>query len=162
MIHNAPLSRPSIAEFVRLEGLQKLTSVTAHDWDTYIFKELVDNALDADEAERGEHDAPRVQVEMVYSHDAEERDHWFEITVRNRTPFPLASLQAIFDLERRVSSKDLYNLPTRGAQGNALKTILGIPYGRGGLAAEVRPLHEAHPGQDLLDPRRRQPADVVP
>lgn len=32
-------------EFLRLEGLQKLTGIMAYDWDLYILKELIDNAL---------------------------------------------------------------------------------------------------------------------
>jgi hypothetical protein len=30
------LSRSKSSDFIRLEGLQKLTNVTAHDWDLYI------------------------------------------------------------------------------------------------------------------------------
>lgn len=118
-------TRTSVFDFVRIEGLQKLTSVTAHDWDLYIFKELVDNALDADEAD----DAvahPRIVVEMHYGSSGQDR--WLEVSVRNQAAFPLAAVKAIFDLTRRASVKDYTNQPTRGAQGNALKTILGIPY----------------------------------
>ncbi|NJL57938.1 ATP-binding protein, partial [bacterium] len=85
-------TRTSVFDFVRIEGLQKLTSVTAHDWDLYIVKELVDNALDADEAITGDEDQPgtqhpRISVEMHYGSDGP--DHWLEIIVRNRAPFPL-------------------------------------------------------------------------
>src|SRR5690606_17576245 len=55
-------------------------------------------------------------------------DRSLQIRVRNRSPFPLPYVESIFDLTRRVSVKDYYSIPTRGAQGNALKTILGIPY----------------------------------
>lgn len=155
----SPLSRPNILDFVRLEGLQKLTSVTAHDWDLYIFKELVDNALDADEFNRENLGRPRVEVEMNYSVSADSKDSWFEITVRNRSAFPLDNLLDIFDLERRVSTKDLYNLPTRGAQGNALKTILGIPYALHyhyfasyNLSGRLKPIY-IHSGNQLADVR---------
>jgi hypothetical protein len=125
-VTDIPLSRSQVLDFVRLEGLQKLTSVTAHDWDLYILKELVDNALDADETDPAI-GSPHISVEMEYATD-EGVDRSLQIRVRNRSVFPLDYVESIFDLTRRVSVKDYYSRPTRGAQGNALKTILGIPY----------------------------------
>ncbi len=118
------LSRSQSSDFIRLEGLQKLTNVTAHDWDLYILKELVDNALDADEMVQHEIGSPSIRVIMEYDREA----HGLRVTVSNRAQFPLEFVRDLFDLEKRVSVKDYYNHPTRGAQGNALKTILGIPY----------------------------------
>lgn len=118
------LSRSQSSDFIRLEGLQKLTNVTAHDWDLYILKELVDNALDADEMIQHEFGSPSIRVVMEYDREA----HGLRVTVLNRAQFPLEFVRDLFDLEKRVSVKDYYNHPTRGAQGNALKTILGIPY----------------------------------
>lgn len=113
------VSRSQVSDYVRLEGLQKLTNVSAHEWDLYILKELVDNALDADEAAGI---TPRVSVEMRYD------GLGLTVIVRNQAQFPMDVVGDIFNLEKRASVKDLYNLPTRGAQGNALKTLLGIPY----------------------------------
>jgi len=118
------LSRSQSSDFIRLEGLQKLTNVTAHDWDLYILKELVDNALDADEMIQHEIGSPAIRVIMEYDREA----YGLRVTVSNRAQFPLEFVRDLFDLEKRVSVKDYYNHPTRGAQGNALKTILGIPY----------------------------------
>ena len=36
-------------DFVRLNGLSRVTGCLSHEWDLYIVKELIDNALDADE-----------------------------------------------------------------------------------------------------------------
>lgn len=114
-----PLSRSQVFEYVRLDGLQKLTSVSAHDWDLYILKELVDNALDADEAAGL---SPSIHVVMSYG------GLGLSIQVRNSSAFPLHAVPELFNFTRRSSVKDLYRLPTRGSQGNALKTLLGIPY----------------------------------
>lgn len=118
------LSRSQSSDYIRLEGLQKLTNVTAHDWDLYILKELVDNALDADEMVQHENGSPHIRVIMEYDREG----NGLRVTVANRAIFPLDYVENLFDLEKRVSVKDYYNHPTRGAQGNALKTILGIPY----------------------------------
>lgn len=119
-----PLTRYQTADFIRLEGLQKLTNVTAHDWDLYILKELVDNALDADEMTQHENSSPSIRVVMEY----DRQGNGLRVTVANRALFPLDYVGNLFDLKKRISVKDYYNHPTRGAQGNALKTILGIPY----------------------------------
>ncbi len=121
------LERSQSYDFIRLEGLQKLTNVTAHDWDLYILKELVDNALDADEADGR---APHIHVVMRYMEEkmADRKERAVSIEVSNSARFPLERVQDLFALDKRVSNKDYYNIPSRGAQGNALKTILGIPY----------------------------------
>ena len=118
------LSRSQGFDFIRLEGLQKLTNVTAHDWDLYILKELVDNALDADESMPGTDAHPSIRVVMEYDRQA----YGLRVTVSNKARFPLEHITELFSLDKRVSVKDYYKIPTRGAQGNALKTILGIPY----------------------------------
>lgn len=125
------LSRSQESDFVRQEGLQKLTNVAAYDWDLYILKEFVDNALDADESDPNI-STPEVRIRMSYdtarvtSSKRTERSLFVE--VHNRARFPLEHILELFDLKQRVSVKDYYKYPTRGAQGNALKTILGIPY----------------------------------
>lgn len=121
------LERSQSYDFIRLEGLQKLTNVTAHDWDLYILKELVDNALDADEADGR---APHIHVVMSYMEEkmADRKERAVSIEVSNSARFPLERVKDLFALDKRVSNKDYYNIPSRGAQGNALKTILGIPY----------------------------------
>ena len=41
------------------------------------------------------------------------------------------------DYSVRVSSREAYVAPTRGAQGNALKTIIAMPYVLGGNGVEI-------------------------
>jgi hypothetical protein len=40
-------------------------------------------------------------------------------------------VEKVLDYNVRVSDKAVYRSPTRGAQGNALKTVIGIPYALG-------------------------------
>jgi DNA topoisomerase VI subunit B len=81
-----------------------------------VLKELVDNALDACE-EAGI--APEVAV-RVGAHG---------ITVIDNGPgIPPAVIENILDFSVRVSSREAYISPCRGAQGNALKTIIAMPF----------------------------------
>ena len=54
------------------------------------------------------------------------RDH---LAVEDNGPgLPSKVIKGILNYAVRTSSKDCYISPTRGAQGNALKTVLAIPY----------------------------------
>jgi DNA topoisomerase VI subunit B len=97
---------------------KELVTQTGHartEWPLVIIKELVDNALDAcDEADI----APVVEVTA----DAA------GIGVRDNGPgLPEATLQGALDFSVRVSNREAYVAPDRGAQGNALKTLLPMP-----------------------------------
>jgi DNA topoisomerase VI subunit B len=98
---------------------KELTAQTGHppnEWPLVIVKELIDNALDACE-EGGI--APHVTVTV----DAA------GISVTDNGPGLLAqTIKGILDYTVRVSSREAYASPTRGAQGNALKTILAMPF----------------------------------
>jgi hypothetical protein len=98
---------------------KELSAQTGHsrdEWPAVIAKELMDNALDACE----EHDIPP-QITLA----ADETG----ITVADNGPgIPEATVAGILDFTVRVSSREAYCSPTRGAQGNALKTLVGIPY----------------------------------
>ncbi len=119
MQKTVPLARPREFDYIEKDWLEKLTTGSCHDWDIYIVKELVDNALDADE----EHGfVPSISVQIVLESDA------LEIRVDNLAPFPQQYIERFFKPDEYVSVKHYFNYPTRGAQGNALKTILGIPY----------------------------------
>jgi len=51
------------------------------------------------------------------------------ITVQDNGPgIPASTIESILDYAIRVSSREAYCSPTRGQQGNALKTILPMPY----------------------------------
>ena len=76
----------------------------------------MDNALDAAE----DADIPPI-IEVTLSEDG--------LTVADSGPgLAVEVVKRILDLSSKTSSKDFYLAPTRGAQGNALKTVLAIPY----------------------------------
>ena len=50
----------------------------------------------------------------------------------NGTGISEAVIKSILNFSTRTSDKAAYKAPTRGAQGNAFKTIIGIPHALGG------------------------------
>jgi DNA topoisomerase VI subunit B len=98
---------------------RELVNQTGHDvpeWPMVVLKELADNALDAcEEAEI----APVISIAINGS----------AITITDNGPgIPDDTINAVLDYSIRVSSREAYVSPTRGAQGNALKTILPMSY----------------------------------
>src|SRR5262245_15092686 len=98
---------------------KELVTQTGHcklEWPLVIVKELVDNALDA--AEEGDI-APVIDVAA----DAG------GISVQDNGPgLPEETLQCALDFTVRASNREAYVSPCRGAQGNALKTLLPMPW----------------------------------
>lgn len=99
-------------------SVRELVTQTGHDateWPLVVVKELIDNALDACE-EAG--------IDPVIDVTADECG----ITVRDNGPgLPEATLKASLDFTVRASNREAYVAPDRGAQGNALKTLLPMP-----------------------------------
>ena len=98
---------------------KELIAQTGHSpdsWPLVALKELVDNALDAcEEAEI----PPEVQVKVDGT----------GITVADNGPgIPAETVEGVLDFGVRASNREAYVAPDRGAQGNALKTILAMPY----------------------------------
>ena len=81
-----------------------------------IVKELVDNALDECE-ETGV--APEIDIRVD--------DAGISIS-DNGSGMSVETVESILDLSVRVSSREAYVSPTHGAQGNALKTIIAMPF----------------------------------
>jgi hypothetical protein len=111
-------------DFVRLDGLQRMTGRPAHEWDFYILKELIDNALDADEGlwrkDIGQY--PKLKIRVEYG------SKQLFVEVSNRSIFPAPLIPKVFATQQYTSRKAFVKDMTRGALGNALKTLLGIPY----------------------------------
>ena len=104
-----------LAEFCSQKELVNQTGHEVADWPLVIIKELVDNALDGCE-EAGI--APVVSITVNVD----------GITVAdNGAGISAETVTGILDYTARVSSREAYVSPTRGAQGNALKTILAMP-----------------------------------
>jgi hypothetical protein len=117
-------------DFVRPDGLRRATGRPPHEWDIYIVKELIDNALDADDAQWQDDPSkpPCLTVRIEYIRVPKRRSHQLFVSVSNRAPFPIAQLSGIFATKRYTSNKAFLKGLTRGSLGNALKTLLGIPY----------------------------------
>jgi DNA topoisomerase VI subunit B len=102
-------------EFFTPKGLTTQTGHGMAEWALVILKELADNALDICE-EAGI--APEIRVTV----DSD------GITVADNGPgLPASTLAGVLDYKVRVSSREAYAAPDRGAQGNALKTIMAMP-----------------------------------
>jgi len=105
-----------LMEFCSERELENQTGHSAWEWPLVVAKELIDNSLDA----------------------AEEAEVWPEIAVTvdpgaiiiedNAGGFDAETVESILDYTIRVSSREAYCSPTRGAQGNALKTILAMGF----------------------------------
>ncbi len=107
------------AEYVDARELQAQTGQAREQFAAVILKELVDNALDACETAGI---APRVTIDVT------EDGGMLQIAVSdNGTGISPETVERITNFQTRTSDKAAYRAPTRGAQGNALKTVLGIP-----------------------------------
>jgi excisionase family DNA binding protein len=105
-----------LAEFCTERELEKQTGYSAEDWPIYVVKELLDNALDAAE-EVGT--APKIAIDIGAD----------RITVTDNGPgIAPETVKRFLDLGSRTSGRARYVSPTRGAQGQALSTILAMPY----------------------------------
>ncbi len=98
---------------------KELVAQTGHQraaWPLVILKELMDNALDGCEDESI---SPVIDIEVSKS-GIEVRD--------NGAGIPIRTVLRILDFTVRVSSREAYVAPDRGAQGNALKTLVMMPF----------------------------------
>jgi DNA topoisomerase VI subunit B len=106
-------------------------------WPVVIAKELLDNSIDAAE-EAGTAPVIRVTVDRG------------RITVEDNGPgIPADVVEDILDFSVRVSSREAYVSPTRGAQGNALKTIVAMPFVLDGHRGLID--IEAHHARHVID-----------
>jgi DNA topoisomerase VI subunit B len=111
------------AEYFDARQLSALVGVSQDEFASVCLKELVDNSLDACEMAGG---SPVVGVKV------EREDDLIRLSVSDNGPgIPAEVVRKVLDYNIRVSDKAAYRSPTRGAQGNALKTVIGIPYALG-------------------------------
>jgi DNA topoisomerase VI subunit B len=105
-----------LMEFCSERELQNQTGHSVYEWALVIAKETMDNALDAcEEAEVAPDIAVVVDKNTIVVQD-------------NAGGIDSETIGSILDYTIRVSSREAYVSPTRGAQGNALKTILAMGY----------------------------------
>jgi DNA topoisomerase VI subunit B len=130
---------------------KELTLQTGHAperWPDVVVKELIDNALDACE---GAGVMPDIRIAL---------DHQGLSVADNGPGLPADVVAAVLDFDVRVSSKDTYISPTRGAQGNALKTVLAIPYVLSGCQmgeVVIRSLGQRHRIRVTVDRLAQEP-----
>jgi DNA topoisomerase VI subunit B len=135
-----------LTEFCSQKELVNQTGHDIEDWPFVIIKELVDNALDGCE-EVGI--APVVSITVNVD----------GITVAdNGGGISAETVTGILDYVR-VSSREAYVSPTRGAQGNALKTILAMPaaLGNGDGTVTIESRGIAHTVNFVTDRIRQEP-----
>ena len=109
---------------------KELVAQTGHEveaWPAAIVKEATDNSLDACE-EAGI--APQITVSVSTGTG--------EISITDNGPgIPNDTIAGILDYTARVSSREAYCSPARGAQGNALKTLLAMAFALSGDRGET-------------------------
>lgn len=111
------------AEYFDARQLSALVGVSQDEFASVRLKELVDNSLDACETSG---------VPPVVGVKVEREDGHIRLSVSDNGPgIPAEVVRKVLDYNIRVSDKAAYRSPTRGAQGNALKTVIGIPYALG-------------------------------
>jgi len=117
------------------------------EWPRVALKELVDNSLDACE-EAGV--APEITIVV-------DRDG---IAVSDNGPgIPTDTVDGVLNFSVRASSREAYVAPDRGAQGNALKTLVAMPFvldgDRGRVDVSAR--GQRHEIAFAVDPIRQKP-----
>jgi DNA topoisomerase VI subunit B len=136
-----------LAEFASTAELTKATGHPVERWPLVIVKELIDNALDAAEEAKV---APKIGVLVDQC----------SITVADWGPGIASQTVAnVVDFAVRTSSREAYVSPTRGAQGNALQTILamGFALSQSGSETVIESRGVKHTIAVVFDPIRRFP-----
>ena len=123
------LSIARASEYFSSSELQAQTGQPAERFCSVALKELIDNALDASET------AGRRPEIIVTTNRTGDR---LRLSVEdNGDGLPADVIKRILNFETRTSDKAAYRAPTRGAQGNALKTIFGIPVALGDVRSRL-------------------------
>jgi DNA topoisomerase VI subunit B len=116
------LPRTKEAEYVTLEGLQRLTGEKPENFDRVALKELMDNALDiCDETASKVIPRVSVKVEKLGGHVR------FQVS-DNGQGMNADTIKKICNFKYFYSARFHYKSPTRGALGNAWKVLLGMNY----------------------------------
>jgi hypothetical protein len=122
-LERATFETSRAAEYFTAEGLTKLTEQSEESFGDVVIKELGDNALDAAETSR-------VVPELLIC--CERRGELTDVSISdNGEGIPPETVESMQNFATLTSDKAHYRTPTRGAQGNALKTIIGIPHALG-------------------------------
>jgi sensor histidine kinase regulating citrate/malate metabolism len=115
IIENLITKTSMLVNYFTEDGLIKNTGVSKDYWDFVIYKELVDNALDAIESKKEKH---------IYI-NLDTKDNKLQI-FDNGNGISIDTINDIFDFSFFISKNRDYVTPSRGKQGNGLKTIISI------------------------------------
>jgi DNA topoisomerase VI subunit B len=122
-IQKIAFDTPLSVDYFYPNKLQTHTGRPVHDFPAVILKELCDNAIDACEAAGV---APEIGIRVGYSGDK------LHVSVNdNGAGIPSDLVARVIDYNTHTSDKALYRTPSRGQQGNALKTIVAMPFALG-------------------------------
>ncbi len=107
------------AAYFSIADLQAQTGQESNQWRHVILKELIDNGLDA--AEAAGH-APDILIEFAETADG------LTLAIADNGPgIPPPVVERLLDFTGFFGDKAMYRAPLRGQQGNAFKTVLGVP-----------------------------------
>ena len=166
-LNRQTFATPRTAEYFDRKELQAQTGQLASNFAAVIVKELVDNALDASET-------ASVRPEIAIAVDL--TDAHLMIGINDNGPgMPSELVERILNFDVRVSDKSAYRAPTRGLQGNAIKTVFGIPHALGcdtpviieargvrhAIAASVDPAGALHIDHDRTESSRTGGTEIV-
>lgn len=129
-IERVAFTTSRLMEFCTEKELRAQTGHETYKWPLVIVKELVDNGIDACEATEV---APVIKVTITTKAKSPTR-----IVIEDNGPgIPSKTIKGVIDYDVRISSNEAYISPTRGRQGNALKTILPMAYVLDGKQSET-------------------------
>jgi DNA topoisomerase VI subunit B len=146
-------------EYFTAKDLQAQTGVAQKDFASSILKELADNALDAAES---------CKIDPELGIEVEKRVGQLTISISDNGPgLSAETLAKILDFLTRTSNKAHYRSPTRGAQGNALKTVFGMAHALGGKPVVVESMGVKHtiaakitPANELVVDHDQEPIEL--
>ena len=146
-LHRTTFQTSRLLDFCSQKELIAQVGHQPAEWPLVVLKELMDNALDACEEAKV---APKIAITVTEN----------SITVADNGPgLPAEVIDGVLDFSVRVSSREAYIAPDRGAQGNALKTLIAMPYvldGKSGVV-EIEALGIHHTITFSADPIRQVP-----
>jgi hypothetical protein len=131
-------------EYFDVRLLQAMTGQAVEQFPAVILKELGDNGVD-DAEEAGV--APELRVRVLV------RGNWLRLVVMdNGRGIKPEVVKGLVNFSTLTSNKAAYRSPTRGLQGNAWKTILGIAHVLGGAAVVIEARGVRHTIRARPDP----------
>jgi DNA topoisomerase VI subunit B len=136
---------PMVEEFFTAKGLTAQTGQSRDNFGSVVIKELVDNAMDA---------AEYAGVSPIVGISVKAGMGLNVISVTdNGAGISSDTIGRILNFQTRTSDKAAYRTPSRGAQGNALKTLIGMPYALGiDEPVVIESLGKRHSISARLDP----------